>query len=477
MRSTQKTESDRITTTSDMTLKIKRGPISIDLEMSSEFVETSDGLPISMKSVQKLGATPITTTYVFSPSELTTTVEQAGRVSTVVKPLPNGAWLSPAAAGRVNREKMAAGERTIEFRTIDPMTGPDPMTITRKITGPETLTIAGKALATTRTTVDASAMPGVPTVEFLDESGLPVRSDTSIGGLEMSLIVAGPEVARAAIGEAPEVMAKTFIRPSRRIDGARDTREAVYIVTNPNGPVPGLVDAGFQSVHAIDEHSARVVVDLGSPAPAAEGDATNAEFKGSSALIDAEDEEVKKLATRALSKLRAAAGAKDAGAGKGAGGEDAGAVAIEIAPMERAEAIRKAVYRHVKNKSLGVGFASASETARSREGDCSEHGVLLAAVLRADGIPARVVAGLVYADQFAGENAIFGYHMWVQALIEVDGTPRWIDLDATLSEQRGFDATHIGMSTSGLADDQPQSSLVNLASTMGTLQIRVESTR
>lgn len=477
MRSTQKADNDRITTTGEMTLKIKRGPINLDITMSSEFVETSGGQPISMRLVQKMGPTPITTNYVFGPSELTSTVEQAGRVSTVTKPLPKGVWLSPAAAGRANREKMAAGEKTFDLRVIDPMAGPDPMTVTRKVVGLEKITIKGKVVEATRTTVDASSIPGIPTVEFLDSEGLSVRSDTTMGGLEMSLILAGPDVVTATIGEAPEMMVSTFVRPSRPIERARDTREAVYIVTNPNGPIPELPSTGFQSVEAIDEHSARVILDLGAPVPAPADDANNADFTGSSALIDADDEQVKKLTARALTRLRAAADGRNAADQNRPNDQGGPAVAAESAPMERAEAIRKAVFRHIKKKSLGVGFASASETVRSREGDCSEHGVLLAAALRADGIPARVVAGLVYVDQFSEASAIFGYHMWAQALIEVDGKPRWIDLDATLSEQRSFDATHLTISTSSLADDQPQNSLAKLASTLGSLQIKVESTR
>ena len=39
--------------------------------------------------------------------------------------------------------------------------------------------------------------------------------------------------------------------------------------------------------------------------------------------------------------------------------------------------LRKFVGNYVSTKNLNVGFASASEVCRTREGDCSEHGVLL----------------------------------------------------------------------------------------------------
>ena len=43
--------------------------------------------------------------------------------------------------------------------------------------------------------------------------------------------------------------------------------------------------------------------------------------------------------------------------------------------------------------------------ARTRSGDCSEHAVLLTALLRARGIPARVSHGLVYLEQRARATA------------------------------------------------------------------------
>src|SRR5205085_3072434 len=126
-------------------------------------------------------------------------------------------------------------------------------------------------------------------------------------------------------------------------------------------------------------------------------------------------------------------------------------------------------------KDLGVGFANASETARTRRGDCTEHGVLLAALLRAANIPSRVACGLIYADGFAGSKHIFGYHMWAQALLNVNGKPTWVDLDGTLGDKTPFDATHIALAVSALADGQSQDALMAIATVIGRLQIKVES--
>ena len=66
----------------------------------------------------------------------------------------------------------------------------------------------------------------------------------------------------------------------------------------------------------------------------------------------------------------------------------------------------------------------ASAVLKSWTGDCTEHAVLLSALLRSQQIPARVAVGFL----FVPKAAAFAPHMWVEALI--DGV--WIPLDSTL---------------------------------------------
>ncbi len=98
--------------------------------------------------------------------------------------------------------------------------------------------------------------------------------------------------------------------------------------------------------------------------------------------------------------------------------------------LHKAYKLREFVTKHIRNKNLNIGFATASEVARNPEGDCSEHAVLLAALGRVCGIPSRVVSGLVYLPKFNNQENIMGYHMWTQFLID----EKWIDFDAALAE-------------------------------------------
>jgi len=93
----------------------------------------------------------------------------------------------------------------------------------------------------------------------------------------------------------------------------------------------------------------------------------------------------------------------------------------ESDPRNIVLALAKLVYRTVKNKGYDHAFLSALEVAQRKEGDCTEHAVLLAALARARGLPARVAVGLVL------QGDAFYYHMWTEVFI--DGC--WVGFDAT----------------------------------------------
>jgi transglutaminase-like putative cysteine protease len=111
-----------------------------------------------------------------------------------------------------------------------------------------------------------------------------------------------------------------------------------------------------------------------------------------------------------------------------------------------------------------VGYASAAEVLESRQGDCSEFAVLTAALCRAVGIPARVVVGIAYVQDFAGHEG-FGGHAWTQAYVG----DRWIGLDAAFkgSGRGGHDAGHIALA---VGNGEP-GDFFNMASALGAFKI------
>ncbi len=103
----------------------------------------------------------------------------------------------------------------------------------------------------------------------------------------------------------------------------------------------------------------------------------------------------------------------------------------EVNSWRASKKLCKWVYKSIRNKKLSGGFNSSLKTLESLSGDCTEHTVLLIALARSVGIPARICAGLVYSKD------AFYYHFWPEVYV---GT--WVQMDPTLG-QNIADANHI----------------------------------
>lgn len=145
------------------------------------------------------------------------------------------------------------------------------------------------------------------------------------------------------------------------------------------------------------------------------------------------------------------------------------AMAATVSPGETdtwklAVQLEKFVKGAIKLKDRSQAFSTAAEVAELREGDCTEHSVLLAALARARGIPARVTIGLVYQ----GSTQSFAYHMWNELWID----DRWVPMDATLGKG-GIGAAHLKLTDSSLAGAGAYSSFLPVAQVIGQLKIEI----
>jgi len=125
-------------------------------------------------------------------------------------------------------------------------------------------------------------------------------------------------------------------------------------------------------------------------------------------LIQSEDPEIKKLA------LRLTEGSKDF--------------------WEATCILSSWVVDSIKGSILG---GSALETLQRGDGSCGAQSALVAALCRASGIPARVVWGCVYTQEYSGS---FGHHGWNEIYM---GDAGWIPIDATMHESDYVDSGHI----------------------------------
>jgi transglutaminase-like putative cysteine protease len=140
------------------------------------------------------------------------------------------------------------------------------------------------------------------------------------------------------------------------------------------------------------------------------------------------------------------------------------AAGAEIDPVRVASSLERYVRTTVQNKNFTQALATAADVAQSREGDCTEHAVLLAALSRARGIPARVAIGLVYVESLQG----FGYHMWSELYVN----DTWVPFDGTLG-QGGTGGAHLKLAHSSLSGGDAFSAFLPVAQLLGRLKIRV----
>lgn len=424
-------------------LEFTRSTAVVAVDMESRFVESPDGRPIEAWSRRKLGSQPLETSYEFTPEAVVVVTETGGESRREKQAWPEGDWFTPAALERYLRARIEEGEEEFSVRAVDPLLGMEPVTTrwTLESRGEVVETRQGK-LTVDRWRQVPDYAPQVVTTAYVDAEGRLVRSVTPLMGFLMTAELAPREEVLSTESAAPELLVQSFVQ-SERIARPRQARRAVYEVSIDDGSRPNLPDVGAQSLEVADGRY-RLTVELGSSPKVSDIDLEP--YLRSSTYISHDDPGIRRLLSQAPDGM----------------GEDASV-------LERAEALRELVHGYLVKKDLNTLLATASEVAATRSGDCTEHAVLLTALLRAAGIPARVVTGLIYAERFAGASQIFGYHMWSQAF--VDG--RWIDFDATLRGVR-FDATHIAFATSALDDERTAATdIARIAAIMGRLRIHV----
>jgi hypothetical protein len=228
---------------------------------------------------------------------------------------------------------------------------------------------------------------------------------------------------------------------ARALPRPHETRRVRYRVhLEGANPAEIFVASASQHVKPIDPHTAEVTVYAIRPgvrgnSAAPDVSPTQAD-RSPSSLVESDDPKIVAAAEKA------AGGAAD--------------------PWQTALALERFVYEAMADKSYTQAFDSAAAALASGRGDCTEHAVLLAALARAKGIPARAAIGLVYVEQK------FLYHMWT----EVHLAGQWIGLDATRARQ-GTSGAYLTLAHTSLETASAYASLLPVARVAGKLAIEI----
>ena len=245
-----------------------------------------------------------------------------------------------------------------------------------------------------------STFGSLKTKSWFDKECVAVRTDMNMGGMNISIIQVPKKKAKKMDAEVHELLLSSVLTLNAPVSKGEKN---IFIMETVKGKWSATLFEGTgQKVEKMDDKSVRVIVDQSSNKKKVEDQIDLKPFLSPSAYLDIDDFLIQKLAKKGKGKART--------------------------QREIAKKLTQFVNRYVSGKNYGGGFATASEVARNKEGDCTEHSMLLAALGRVLGIPTRVATGLVYADEFEGKKDVLVYHMWTQFYLE----DQWVNLDAAL---------------------------------------------
>jgi hypothetical protein len=282
---------------------------------------------------------------------------------------------------------------------------------------------------------------------WADRTGEVLRRKSE--AMDLESIRATKAVALDRTEQAPLDLGESLsVNVQRALDRPHETTRVKYRVHLKNGdPATLFVTGPSQQVEPIDAHSAMVTVYAlrpGNPSDRAaiHDDPPSDADRQPNSLIRSDDPEIVAMA-------------KDA-------------AGSQSDPWQVALALERLVGTVITKKDFTQAFATAAEVLRTHTGDCTEHAVLLAALARARGIPARVAMGLVYMPS----QQAFGYHMWTEVYVH----GQWIAIDGTLG-RGGVGAAHLKLAHHSLHGASAYNTFLPVAQVAGKLDIEILDVR
>jgi len=438
---------------------VKRLGTALKMNEVSHITEDANGAVLSFDQVSTGMGTDIESSGVREGDDLVV----SSRGQTQRYHIPPLSALGPEAIRRqTNAVPLKAGTNF----TLNTFTTDYPQAVAVEngtIVGQENHDVRGTQRNLWKITSEMPVMPGITSTTWVDENNADVETDVTVPGLGLMQQFVSDRAECMKQPEGAEIFAASLIAPQRALTDLNNQAQADYrLTTNDATQKLVLWDHAEQRVLKSQPGLSEIEVTVPTWTPA---DATFTlphadtpdlhDYLQPSAYLESASPIIQQL-------------------GKEAVGD-------EKNPVLAAQRIEKFVELYITKKDLNVGFASAEETANSREGDCTEHAVLCAALGRAVGLPTRCVLGLGYIPPGEAEptisnavdtkTGIFGFHMWAEACI---GPDRWVPMDAALG---GFDIGHIAILKSALADIDPMVDLnMPILSLMENLHIEVLKT-
>jgi len=432
---------NKVNTSVELKITLSRIGVSVSVQTKAITIETIDGKPLGFELEQALG---------MMVTRMIGTIDEQGKV--IVKTgqqqeefdWPSGAVMSEGMRLLLLKYGLAEGT-TYTAKLFDPSMM-QVVDVEVKVGPKQNVDLLGRVVALTevQSNVSSAQIGSLISAEYYDDNLLLQKSITPVMGMTVEQVACTKEFALGQI-DVLEVVDKMFMASPEPLSNVGSARSITYYLS----PVTDEVDLKIPSNdnQKVEQLSGGTIILTVEPVAAPTGvrfpykgtDPATLEALEPTRYVESDQQVIIDLARRAVGDTSDAA--------------------------EAARRIEAFVADYVTDKSLSVGYASAAEVAVSRQGDCSEHAVLTAALCRAVGIPAQVVTGLAYVPQWRTFQNGFGGHAWVQVFLG----DKWVGLDAAFKGAGlgGYDAGHIALA---VGNGNPENFL-NLVNTMGQFKI------
>ena len=433
-----------VTTSEQVSITISRGGISVTIEMKETSIETKSGEPLGFEVTHQLGAMAMKIAgQVDKQGNVSMTTTSMGTEQKSTIQWPQGAVMSEGLRLLTLKKGLKEGTQySVKIFSPGIMQAVD----TEISIGPEqNVDLLGRVV-TLREVTTTLVMPGageVVSTSYVDRELRMQKNIMPIAGMQVEMVACAREFALGQ-NDVLELIDRMFLKSPEPLNNLASAKSITYqlspVKEGANFTIPSNDNQQAQRLGngRIMLKVEPVFAPAGAKFPYKGTDAAIREAMEPTRFLQSDNKQVIDLARRAVG------GTKDA--------------------AEAARKIEAFVAGYIENRSLSVGYATAAEVAASRQGDCSEFAVLTAAMCRAVGIPAQVVAGVAYVDDFLGQRG-FGGHAWTQAYIG----GKWVGLDASFrgGGRGGYDAGHIALA----AGNGEPGDLFNLAPTLGQFKI------
>lgn len=343
--------------------------------------------------------------------ELVVSVDLGGNKSEKRYPKPKESLADAMRQITLITEKGQVGNK-LSYAMFDPMMGKE-LTITSEIVGIEERVIEGASTRVFEVRNTYESLGGMTAVSLIAEDGT-VLEDTIAGLFKMRL---EPEAMARNLDFSNDVVVSNAALVDEPITDARTRATLTLTLTGP-----------LTEGHLFGDGRQRLTADgagflfeatrrTAGPTPPATLPVTEAsvkEWREASSFIQSDNPKVVARAKKV--------------------------VGVETDAFKAASQLCHWVHENMRS-TYSARMSNTLEVLENLEGDCTEHSVLFIGLARAAGIPAREVAGLVYAE---GPQPGFYFHQWAKVWVG-----EWVDVDPTF-DQPLVDVTHIKLSEGDL---------------------------